>query len=46
MNYSINPEEIKTEIKKLVHLDTYFWNIKQYRNTPLKVLSKTENCTE
>jgi hypothetical protein len=31
MHYSINPEEIKTEIEKLGHMVTNIWNIKQYR---------------
>jgi hypothetical protein len=31
MHYSINPEEIKTEIEKLRHTVTNIWNIKQYR---------------
>jgi hypothetical protein len=31
MHYSINPEEIKTEIEKLGHMVTNTWNIKQYR---------------
>jgi hypothetical protein len=31
MHYSINPEEIKTEIEKLGHTVTNFWTIKQYR---------------
>jgi hypothetical protein len=31
MNYSINPEEIKTEIEKLGHTITNILNIKQYR---------------
>jgi hypothetical protein len=30
MHYSINPEEIKTEIQKLGHTVTNIWNIKQY----------------
>jgi hypothetical protein len=29
MHYSINTEEIKTEIKKLGHTVTNIWNIKQ-----------------
>jgi hypothetical protein len=29
MHYSINPEEIKTEIEKLGHTVTNIWNIKQ-----------------
>jgi hypothetical protein len=31
MHYSINPEEIKTEIEKLGHTVTNVWNNKQYR---------------
>jgi hypothetical protein len=31
MHYSINPEEIKTEIENLGHTVTNIWNIKQYR---------------
>jgi hypothetical protein len=31
MHFSINPEEIKTEIEKLGHMVTNIWNIKQYR---------------
>jgi hypothetical protein len=31
MHYSINPEEIKTEIQKLGHTVTNIWNIKQFR---------------
>jgi hypothetical protein len=31
MHYSINPEEIKTEIENLWHTVTNIWNIKQYR---------------
>jgi hypothetical protein len=31
MYYSINPEEIKTEIENLGHTVTNIWNIKQYR---------------
>jgi hypothetical protein len=31
MHYSINPQEIKTEIEKLGHTVTNVWNIKQYR---------------
>jgi hypothetical protein len=31
MHYSINPEEIKTEIEKLWLTVTGIWNIKQYR---------------
>jgi hypothetical protein len=31
MHYSINPQEIKTEIEKLGHTVTDIWNIKQYR---------------
>jgi hypothetical protein len=30
MYYSINPDAIKTEIKKLGHTVTNIWNIKQY----------------
>jgi hypothetical protein len=30
MHYSINPEEIKTEIEKLGHTVSNIWNIKQY----------------
>jgi hypothetical protein len=31
MHYSINPEEIKTEIENLGQIGTDIWNIKQYR---------------
>jgi hypothetical protein len=31
MHYSINPQEIKTEIENLGHTVTNIWNIKQYR---------------
>jgi hypothetical protein len=31
MHYSINPQEIKTEIENLGHTVTNVWNIKQYR---------------
>jgi hypothetical protein len=31
MHYSINPEELKTEIEKLGHTVANMWNIKQYR---------------
>jgi hypothetical protein len=31
MHYSINPDEIKTEIEKLGRTVTNNWNIKQYR---------------
>jgi hypothetical protein len=31
MHYSINPEEIKTQIEKLGHTVTNICNIKQYR---------------
>jgi hypothetical protein len=31
MHYSINPEEIKTEIQKFEHTVTNIWNTKQYR---------------
>jgi hypothetical protein len=31
MHYSINTEEIKTEIEKLGHTVTNIWNIKHYR---------------
>jgi hypothetical protein len=31
MHYSINPEEINTEIEKLGHTVTNIWNVKQYR---------------
>jgi hypothetical protein len=31
MHYSINPEEIKSEIEKVRHTVTNIWNIKQYR---------------
>jgi hypothetical protein len=31
MHYSINPEEMKTEIENLGHTVTNIWNIKQYR---------------
>jgi hypothetical protein len=31
MHYSINPEEIKSEIEKLGQTITNIWNIKQYR---------------
>jgi hypothetical protein len=31
MHYSINTEEIRTEIEKLGHMVTNIWNIKQYR---------------
>jgi hypothetical protein len=38
MHYSINPEEIKTEIENLGHTVTNIWNIKQYRTKlPLSV---------
>jgi hypothetical protein len=30
MHYSINPQEIKTEIEKLGHTVTSLWNIKQF----------------
>jgi hypothetical protein len=33
--YSVNPEEIKTEIEKLGHTFTNICNIKQYRTTLL-----------
>jgi hypothetical protein len=40
MHYSINPEEIKTEIEKSGHAVTNIWNIKQYKNNiPLSVFS-------
>jgi hypothetical protein len=39
MHYSINPEEIKTEIQKLGHTVTNIWNIKQYKTKqPLSML--------
>jgi hypothetical protein len=31
MHYTINPEEIKTEIENLGHVITNIWNIQQYR---------------
>jgi hypothetical protein len=31
MHYSINPQEIKTEIEKLGHMVTNIWNVKRYR---------------
>jgi hypothetical protein len=31
IHYSINPEEIRTKIRKLGHTVTNIWNIKQYR---------------
>jgi hypothetical protein len=31
MHYSINSEEIETEIVKLGHTVTNIWNVKQYR---------------
>jgi hypothetical protein len=31
IHYSMNPEEIKTEIEILGHTVTNIWNIKQYR---------------
>jgi hypothetical protein len=31
MHYSINHEEIKTEIEKLGHMVTNIWNIKEYK---------------
>jgi hypothetical protein len=31
MHYSINPEEIKTEIENLGHTVTNIWNTEQYR---------------
>jgi hypothetical protein len=31
MDYSISPQEIKTESEKLGHMITNNWNIKQYR---------------
>jgi hypothetical protein len=31
MHYSINPQDIKTEIENLGHKITYIWNIKQYK---------------
>jgi hypothetical protein len=38
MHFSINPEEIKTEIEKLGRTVTYIWKIKQYRTKlPLSV---------
>jgi hypothetical protein len=33
LHYSINPQEIKTEIEGLEHTVTNIWNIKQYRTT-------------
>jgi hypothetical protein len=33
MHYSINTEEIKTEIQNLVHTVTNIWNITQYRTS-------------
>jgi hypothetical protein len=39
LHYSINPEEIKTQNKKLGQLVTNIWNIKQYRTKqPLSVV--------
>jgi hypothetical protein len=32
MHYSINPQEIETEIENLGHTVTNIWNIKQYRS--------------
>jgi hypothetical protein len=41
MYYSINPEEIKTEIDNLGQMVTNIWNIKQYRTKqPLSVFFK------
>jgi hypothetical protein len=39
MHYSINPQEMKTEIENLGHTVTNIWNIKQYRTKlPLSML--------
>jgi hypothetical protein len=39
MHYSINSEEIKTEIENLGHTVTNIWNIKQYRTKlPLSMI--------
>jgi hypothetical protein len=38
-HYSINPEEIKTEIENLGHTVTNTWNMKQYKTKqPLVML--------
>jgi hypothetical protein len=39
MHYSINPQEIKTEIQKVGHTVANIWNIKQYKpKQPLSML--------
>jgi hypothetical protein len=47
MHYSINPQEIKTEIEKLVHTVTNIWNITQYRTKqPLSIFLWNWNITQ